>query len=684
MMILVMVVFSFTLVAMNVFFLPSVGVLSGKTSAYQAALAEFKGLYYSGADPPQRRSNFRNKTRVSVGDGSYLLDNKDSGEDDDEEEEEEGVDDDSHLLEKDSSEGDDDDEEGDDDSHLLEKDDDTGDDDDDEEGDDDSHLLEKDDQEGDDNDQTSGEDKTSSGKDASKRDNNKAPLEEPAPGGDKATQHPKIAGLNCDRFGGPSEEITSEMVYWRDIPSDAAFVSPYKTEGEKKYLTFEPDEGGFNNIRMSMETATALAHAMGRILVLPPEQNMYLLGKDSKKENNRFTFHNFFPYNSIAEEHDAVEVISMEEFLQTEVFSGNLKDSNGKAVSPPGNVTTWEGRWHESRKYWEWFRGVTTASKWDFSQCTAVFPEKPGAESVAKMQEIFDKMDHKKQSHSLWRKYQGKPKKVNAPVEDRLQEILSFRNKICMYDTKFQDAKVMHFMGSNDSGARLLVHFYAFLFFQDWKQELWTKRYVRDHLRYIDEIQCGAARIVHAVREKAREHGDAKGVYNSMHIRRGDFQYKQTQISGDEIVSNIEGLIPDNSTVFIATDERDKKFFDPLRRRYHLYFLDDFVHLLPEGFNKNYYGMLDQRVASRGKVFAGAYFSTFTGYINRMRGYHSQKEKLDGYLEGELKSYFYVPRENRDEISTYSSLKGPLWGREFPTAWRDIDHDLEDHHIVAR
>ena len=81
----------------------------------------------------------------------------------------------------------------------------------------------------------------------------------------------KIAGLNCDRFGGPSQQVAEEMVYWRDIPHDALVESPYKSYGlSTKYLTFEPDEGGWNNIRMSMETATTLAHAMGRTLVLPP------------------------------------------------------------------------------------------------------------------------------------------------------------------------------------------------------------------------------------------------------------------------------------------------------------------------------------------------------------------------------------------------------------------------------
>jgi hypothetical protein len=73
----------------------------------------------------------------------------------------------------------------------------------------------------------------------------------------------KIAGLNCDAYGGPSEDVAAEMVYWQDIPSDANFVSPFKHTGpEPKYLTFEPDEGGWNNIRMSMETAGTFTYSL--------------------------------------------------------------------------------------------------------------------------------------------------------------------------------------------------------------------------------------------------------------------------------------------------------------------------------------------------------------------------------------------------------------------------------------
>jgi hypothetical protein len=65
--------------------------------------------------------------------------------------------------------------------------------------------------------------------------------------------------LNCDAFGGPDRLSAQEMVYWKDIPSDARHISPFhhslKEDGHpRQFMTFEPDQGGWNNIRMAMET----------------------------------------------------------------------------------------------------------------------------------------------------------------------------------------------------------------------------------------------------------------------------------------------------------------------------------------------------------------------------------------------------------------------------------------------
>lgn len=143
--------------------------------------------------------------------------------------------------------------------------------------------------------------------------------------------------------------------------------------------------------------------------------------------------------------------------------------------------------------------------------------------------------------------------------------------------------------------------------------------------------------------------------------------------------------------------------------------------------------MIDQLVASRGKIFFGCWFSTFTGYINRIRGYHSVKDKLPGYKSGVLPTtYYYATIEkkfemhkvrvlnsvqimlihggnacriiymcilincnlfcchsfcNRDRFlcphdffflssPKYSSLRPGFFNREYPSSWRDIDKGI--------
>ena len=51
-----------------------------------------------------------------------------------------------------------------------------------------------------------------------------------------------LSGLNCADHGGPSNNVAREMIYWKDIPSDAKFKSPIGNDPKnRKYLTFEPD-----------------------------------------------------------------------------------------------------------------------------------------------------------------------------------------------------------------------------------------------------------------------------------------------------------------------------------------------------------------------------------------------------------------------------------------------------------
>jgi hypothetical protein len=445
-----------------------------------------------------------------------------------------------------------------------------------------------------------------------------------------------------------------------------------------------------NNIRMSMETVLTMALAMGRVLVLPPSQKMYLLGKGQAT----FNFADFFPLQELAEEHAGFDIITMEQFLEETM--GKTKDTKSqKIVFPPDNKKTkWDGDSGFKSKLAPWLRSIAVDPNWNPNHCIATFPKNGDQQNIDMLQQSMSEILKEEGDFAgkmAFEHYINKPTPVDASTKDRLRELLAQRKKLCIYDKPLQEASIIHFHGKSkaETGGRLLVHFYAFLFFQDWHTDLWMKRFVRDHVRYIDDIQCAAARIVHAIRSSNNsDKTDKLHQFDTFHIRRGDFQYKKTRVSAEEIVAVAKDEIPVGNTVYIGTDERDKDFFKPLKDHgWNLFFLDDFKDILGD-VNPNYYGMIDQLIASRGRTFFGCWFSTFSGYITRIRGYHSQtnnpigmlpdhKTNTQAYSEGRLpNSYYYALEEFKTRMHDYGAVKQNFYSREYPTSWRQLDRDV--------
>ena len=149
-----------------------------------------------------------------------------------------------------------------------------------------------------------------------------------------------------------------------------------------------------------------------------------------------------------------------------------------------------------------------------------------------------------------------------------------------------------------------------------------------------------------------------------------------TRVEATEILDMAKRKIPQGTTIYIGTDERDKSFFKPLTDYYDVLFLYDVLGVLGD-VNTNYYGMIDQLVASRGRIFYGCWFSTFTGYINRLRGYHADDHQTPGYEQGIVPSYYYALADRFEHMQEYYPVKKSFYAREFPTAWRLIDTGVE-------
>jgi hypothetical protein len=83
-----------------------------------------------------------------------------------------------------------------------------------------------------------------------------------------------------------------------------------------------------------------------------------------------------------------------------------------------------------------------------------------------------------------------------------------------------------------------------------------------------------------------------------------------------------------------------------------------------------HYGMLDQRVASREDDRFAIIFHSFTGYINRMRGYHSQKDKLKGYEKASpaATTMHHIPIRQHDTLQPHCGTHGQENSNQASTA----------------
>lgn len=346
-------------------------------------------------------------------------------------------------------------------------------------------------------------------------------------------------------------------------------------------------------------------------------------------QEKHFTFKDFFHLDTLRDEHEGIKIITMEEFLTRQATW--LRDPiSNRTVPLPQDRVNWDGR-ADIHQLWNYLRVVGHSNtEWAPDKCVAAFPATTDLEGVERLQSMISTILQENNGkepdpHS----FTGKPYPVNAPPIDRLRENLGgdHRNKLCIYNTEMHQQTLVHFghvgREDDDGNTRLLTHFYAFLFFEDWKQDLFYKRLVRDKVRYLDTLMCAAGRIIEAIRTRARQRNatNINGEYDAMHIRRGDFQYKVTRLDPSQIYENSKDQLIEGATVFIATDERKdkRKLLQPLADHYDLVFLEDFQHLYRD-IGTNYYGMLDQLVSYKSRVFIGTWFSTFSGYINRLRG----------------------------------------------------------------
>jgi len=459
--------------------------------------------------------------------------------------------------------------------------------------------------------------------------------EKAAPGG--VSDKSSIAGANVVFAGGswaptaqtertpattPAPTIQTKCksaVYWR-APSHARSTLRRRHQSEtndKRYVTFEPDHGGWNNIRMGMETAALFAWSTGRILVLPAKARLYLVSKASKA-HGPFDFYDL------------------------------------DLITEGGGVTTTE----------EYLKERTGTS--EVAGCQD--------EHLASCKALHFKL--RDLAHTvLW-----KPRtdflvlgtRFGAPDDTTTRSIKKHAAGRTLVDVDrhpSHNATTIHFATDAKRDLRFLTHFYTFMRWARADLGRAARRVARDELRYRREIQCAAAEVIDLLNEKASGKN-----WTAIHVRRGDFQFTEAKVDANAVLKAVDSVAQD-SVIYVATDERKRDFFAPLAQKYTLVFLDD---LATKGSklqaalleDPNWAGMVEQLICGASPVFLGTWWSTFTGYITRIRGYRGLRP-----------STFYVLPKYRDAfIKPSRPVGGAAWWREWPTGFEDID---DDHRLFA-
>ncbi|KAL3785701.1 hypothetical protein HJC23_008734 [Cyclotella cryptica] len=516
---------------------------------------------------------------------------------------------------------------------------------------------------------------------------------------------PALIGAKRGTITCPSADASDvhmdELLYWNDPQGkfDVEFVSPFiakqyqstpkqqqefnqtqqRSNRRRQYVTFEPDRGGWNNIRMAMEIIFVFAAVTGRTLVLPPDTPFYLLGnKEGDRGRKHHGFADFMNLDKM-ELRREVEIVTMKEFLEREAGfadgdSSHQQDSGEKLLTIPTGKLGDKIIQSAEQCYYIAKSDRPCEAIYRFLKDSAYVPELQAARDCL----IFDVPSYNLRNKDPSVTDEEQLSVMSREKKRKVHEFCDKRNPI-FFGGELASAPLIHFH-SGDKYHRLLNHFYTFLLFTDPKVGNHYKRFVRDFLHYVDPIYCAAGKIIRLLEEEASMQAEAAGKkksdttpgFSSIHCRRGDFQYKKTKISAEEWLNATIGILHPEEIVYVATDEKDRSFFEPLEGQYNLRFLDEFSEAAGlDDLDPNYAGMIDTIVASRGRIFFGTWFSTFSGYINRMRGYHG--------FPGNT-SYYGQP-QHKLSMHKWANHEKVLTAREWPSGWFGIDSDIALDHF---
>tara|TARA_R100000479_G_C6392620_1_gene205790 strand:- start:45 stop:2606 length:2562 start_codon:yes stop_codon:yes gene_type:complete len=200
---------------------------------------------------------------------------------------------------------------------------------------------------------------------------------------------------------------------------------------------------------------------------------------------------------------------------------------------------------------------------------------------------------------------------LTCGIEDN-EEFELFRDNRTVIDLDCED-KYIHFPRN------LFGHFYYHVYGKNSVIRNKIKDKVNKGIQYKPEFFVEANTITKQL-----------GEFNAIHVRRNDFLQVRKDIAEKQTINlldDIKNRIPSDKPLFIATDEKDKSVFLPLKEKYNVFYITDFEHNRSDLSEL----LVDQLICSKADIFLGSHMSTFSDYVNILR---AQAGKKDFHREG--------------------------------------------------
>ena len=204
----------------------------------------------------------------------------------------------------------------------------------------------------------------------------------------------------------------------------------------------------------------------------------------------------------------------------------------------------------------------------------------------------------------------------------------------------------------------LLTPFYAMVF-SGVELRRQTIQVVRDRFRHHSSIAYLAQQIATSL-----------GEFHAVQVRRTDFIRYHPPVDIDTIMTQLAEAAPAGSTLVIATDEPNRAFFRALSARYKvIYGVDLIKQAAPDDMPSYQFSAVEQNLCALAETFTGTRWSTFSAYINRLRGYHRMGDTRIRFTDGI--HHHIRDTERWPQFSWQPAVRHreALWGREFQEGW---------------